>query len=456
MTAANLRCPEKNTLLNFLQGKLMEQEIEVVESHLADCRSCGDTIRLLDSGDTLGGMVERAFEASSFDELDPDEREHVAQLIQKIQSNSEGKSGAGNRAEELSIEVTAMLEPSTNPDSMGRLGHFEVEHLLGTGSHGVVFRATDTQLQRPVALKILRPSLGPIARERFLSEARAAARIDNPHVVTIYQVGQEGSLAYLAMQCLPGSTLEDRLQERGTLSNGEATSIATQIAKGLAAAHEHGLIHRDIKPANIWIESGTDRVKILDFGLACVADDDPKLTDTGLIAGTPNFMSPEQTRGERLDRRSDLFSLGCVLYRMTTGKLPFQADNVLATLQNIQRLAPLAPTELNGDVSPALSDLTQCLLRKSVDQRPASAEDVNHALIAPREKWRFSLPSAIASPESKIQMQKSPPHWTRFLAAGLIGFLLLFGAFMYGPQVIRIVTGKGQLIIETNDPGRAG
>ncbi len=238
---------------------------------------------------------------------------------------------------------------------------------------GVVFRAQDEQLQRPVALKVLRPSLGTGAHERFVQEARAAAAISHDQVVTIYQVGEDHGLAYLAMQLLEGETLEDRLKREGKLPAAEVLRIGRQIAAGLAAAHAKHLIHRDVKPANIWLEAGSGRAKLVDFGLARALENDPRITESGMIAGTPCYMSPEQAVGGSLDERSDLFSLGCVLYRMATGEQPFPGSNALATLRAIEEDSPRPPQEADANVPVAVSDLVMGLLAKEPQHRPASA-----------------------------------------------------------------------------------
>ena len=215
-------------------------------------------------------------------------------------------------------EVLRCLEPGDDT-SLGALGDYDLERLIGTGSSGVVFQATDRVLHRTVALKVLRPSLGEMARQRFISEARSTAAIEHPNVVTIFQVGLADRLAFMAMPWIPGQSLEQLLAAGSLFEEAEIRQLARQIAAGLQAAHERQIIHRDIKPANIWITEQDRSVKILDFGLARITDDDPGLTATGMLAGTPNFMSPEQSKGLELDGRSDLFSLGCLMYRLITG-----------------------------------------------------------------------------------------------------------------------------------------
>jgi serine/threonine protein kinase len=218
---------------------------------------------------------------------------------------------------------------------IGRLGPFRLVKLLGGGGMGAVYQAVDSQLGRSVAVKVMRPRLADCeeARGRFLREARAAAALEHDHVVPIYQVGEDNGIPYLAMPVLRGQSLRERLRRVPRLSGAEVLRIGREIAEGLAAAHELGLIHRDIKPANIWIEEGSGRVKILDFGLARVANETARLTQDGTILGTPAYMAPEQASGSKdVGRRSDMFSLGSALYRMVTGRRAFPAESTAALL----------------------------------------------------------------------------------------------------------------------------
>ncbi len=218
------------------------------------------------------------------------------------------------------------LAPSQKPGSLGRLGHYEVLEVVGQGGMGVVFRALDDKLQRVVAIKALAPQLAmnSAARQRFVREARAAAAVTHDNVINIHAVEDAGPVPYMVMQFIDGPTLQQKLDATGQFSLKEILRIGLQIAAGLAAAHRHGLIHRDVKPSNILLENGIERVKLTDFGLAR-AGDDASLTQSGVVAGTPMYMSPEQAEGEPVDFRSDLFSLGSVLYAMCSGRPPFRA-----------------------------------------------------------------------------------------------------------------------------------
>jgi serine/threonine protein kinase len=278
-----------------------------------------------------------------------------------------------------------MLAPPQAPGELGRLGTYRVLEMLGAGGMGVVFKAEDVRLQRVVALKAMLPALAsdPANRERFLREARAAASIDHDHVVTIHQVDEDRGVPFLAMQFLEGEPLDQRLQRDGRLLVAEAMRIGREITEGLAAAHDRGLIHRDIKPANIWLQAPRDRVKILDFGLARAAragSDSQHLTQQGAIVGTPAYMAPEQVRGTNMDCRCDLFSLGCVLFRMCTGRLPFDGADTLAILMALATHTPPRIDRLNPEVPGPLAELVVRLLSKRPEGRPASAHAVAEAL----------------------------------------------------------------------------
>ena len=259
-----------------------------------------------------------------------------------------------------------------------KLAQYKILHKLGQGGMGWVLLAEDTQLGRRVALKVMRrpQAAEKESRQRFLREAKSAAALKHDNIITIYQVGEDQGIPFLAMELLEGGTLQQRLEYPKPLSLGAAVRIAREIASGLGIAHERGVVHRDIKPANVWLESPKGRVKILDFGLARDADTTAALTQAGEIIGTPHYMAPEQARAKGVDARCDLFSLGCILYRMTTGRLPFAGDTLLATLTAIAVDMPTSVLELNPQAPESLADLIGRLLAKDPDQRPASAAEV--------------------------------------------------------------------------------
>ena len=285
-------------------------------------------------------------------------------------------------AEGPSPQSYDFLAPAEKPDEIGRLGPYRVLKVLGAGGMGVVFRAEDPHLERMVALKAMLPSMASssTAKERFFREAKAAAALKHPHIVTIFQVGEDRGAPFLAMEYLEGEPLDDRLKRETRLPVPEILRIGREIAKGLAAAHEKGLIHRDIKPANLWLEGKEGHVKILDFGLARAMGDTTHLTQSGAIIGTPAYMAPEQAGGKQVDSRCDLFSLGCVLYCMCTGERPFKGHDTISTLMAIATENPPPPVSLNLELPTELSDLVMQLLAKKADDRPESAKMVAETL----------------------------------------------------------------------------
>lgn len=281
---------------------------------------------------------------------------------------------SGTAAEDA--EALAFLDPPTRPDSIGRIGHYEVLQVLGRGGFGIVFRVFDDVLHRVVAVKMLSPQVAATspARKRFLREARSSAQVRHENVVQVYEVGEQ-PLPYIAMEFIPGETLQQRLDRTGPIDVSEVVRIGRQIAEGLAAAHANDLIHRDIKPGNILIEGGAQRVKITDFGLARAADD-ASISQSGIVAGTPMFMAPEQAKGETLDQRADLFSIGSVLYAMTAGRPPFRANGTLAVLKRVAEDNPRPIREVIPETPQWLCDIISRLHAKKPEDRFQSAREL--------------------------------------------------------------------------------
>ncbi|MEZ5942179.1 MAG: protein kinase [Planctomycetaceae bacterium] len=352
------------------------------------------------------------------------------------------------------------LTPSDDPSLLGTLGPYEVYEILGHGGMGIVFRGRDPKLNRVVAIKVMSPALAinPNARRRFIREAQAAAAISHPHVVTIHAVDDDGQIPYLVMECVVGQSLQQKIDKVGSLRLTEILRISRQIAEGLAAAHKQGLIHRDIKPANILLENGVERVKITDFGLARAVDD-VSMTRTGEIAGTPQFMSPEQARGERVDQRSDLFSLGCVMYAMCTGRSPFRATSYAASVHHVVNSPPRPIEEINPEIPDWLAAVVARLLSKNPDERPQTADEVaqqmEHFLSAVQSPTTTSppivipppIPLPVSSPTARSE-NTSQSGWARptltndlsdaFKWVGLYGALLTLAVYIFwamGPRV---------------------
>jgi serine/threonine protein kinase len=323
------------------------------------------------------------------------------------------------------------LRPSERPDSLGRLGQFEITEVIGRGGMGIVLKAFDPCLQRFVALKVLDPqySKNEAAMQRFCREARAAAQVTHEHVVAIHAVDhdEESDVPYLVMQLVSGVSLQERLDHGQPLPLRDVVRIGAQMASGLAAAHAQGLIHRDIKPANILLENSVGGVKLTDFGLARAAED-VKITQTGFVAGTPLYMAPEQARGEALDQRADLFSLGSVLYAMCTGQAPFEGSTPYIVLKRVTEENPRPVRELNPTVPDWLVALIDKLLAKDPAKRFQSSAEVaellwHHLATLPPSR---SVPGmASSNPEHRTAKARSSPPSRRWMISAALPWLVI-------------------------------
>ena len=345
----------KDVLDRFLQGELSDVEVVDLETHLSACTSC--RIRLEES--TASANEWHAIRDSLSDE-----------------QNSNTTSGLEDFA-----SLKKLLGPSDDPRMMGRIGTYEILGLLGRGGMGVVFKAFDPSLNRYVAIKMLAPMLIPSAvfKQRFLREAQSAAAVVHDNVVGIHATSEWQGNPYLVMTFVRGQSLQSRLHHRGHLSLREVLRIGLQISAGLEAAHAQGLIHRDIKPANILLESDVDRVMITDFGIA-KAIDDLRFTGTNTVLGTPEYMSPEQARDEPLDYRTDLFSLGCVLYEASTGRSPFRSSTPYGAIRKVIDVDPPSVLSLVSELPEWFAEIVRRLLSKDKNSRFQSASEVGALL----------------------------------------------------------------------------
>lgn len=334
--------------------------------------------------------------------------------------------------------IKQWLSPTDDPERLGRVGRFETVGLIGVGGAGIVLKAFDPPLNRFVAIKTLLPALAhsAVARQRFERESQAVAAITHQNVVSIHTVDHHQDLPYIAMQYVAGCSLQYRIERDGPLKPIDTVRIAAQISRGLAAAHAQGVIHRDIKPSNIMLEEGGQRVLVTDFGLARVVDD--ASSHSGVVAGTPQFMSPEQCTGQRAGLQSDQFSLGSVIYAMCAGRAPFRDDTLMGTLRKVCDVESCDIRESNPEVPVWLTELVKRLHRKKPEDRFETATQV--AEILERELAHMQNPTAVEEPNRSWipPMPKrvtEPSILRRFVmpfAAAAGGALTLF-AFMHLP-----------------------
>ena len=389
-----------------LDERLDEQREEHLAQHLAGCQACQRELERLAGERNEWSQVSVALQAEA--EL------KASGGRTNSRRDSETVAATSHSADEPADDMLAdfavdFLNASTAPDAIGRIGEIDIREVIGRGGMGVVLKGYQPELKRLVAVKVLAPHLavsGP-ARQRFAREAQATAAILHPNVVPILTVHSTGKLPYLVMPFLACESLQQRISRQGALELVDVLRIGMQTAQGLAAAHAQGIVHRDVKPANILLEMGVDRVMLTDFGLAR-AIDDASITRTGLIAGTPQYMSPEQARGEALDARSDLFSLGSVLYTMATGRPPFRAESTYGILRRITDSFPRPVLEVSPHIPAWLSAIIDKLLAKEPAQRFATAAEV--ASLLEQCVAHIQQPTVVALPD----FCRRRGRWTKF------------------------------------------
>lgn len=388
---ATSKCPTTAELRDLLEGNVADSDQAAIVSHLDRCDGCQQAVEALANSDsslaiTLQQAVLQAPERNSayWPALQNVEQALTLDTPRTPDTPWQPRLLSDKAEKQTAAEIRLpFLDPPEDGSHLGSLANFNVVRVVGRGGMGIVLHAVDTCLQRDVAIKVLDPELSrnELAVKRFCREARAAASISHENVVAVHQVEEDESkdLPFLVMELITGESLEKKLQRDGRLSLKEIVSIGMQTAAGLAAAHEKGLIHRDIKPGNILLEKSGQRVKLTDFGLARTAEE-VRLTRTGLVAGTPLYMSPEQASGEELDARSDLFSLGTVLYELAAGEPPFNGKTPLAVLKRVTEEQPVPLRERNPDLPEWFVLLVDRLLAKKPADRFQSAREVANTL----------------------------------------------------------------------------
>lgn len=416
-------CPTTEQLSALLRSVPDADGEAALGTHLAGCPSCRARLDALAGGSDWVEARARAHRASP-----PLASESLQRAIEALDAHA-----AGTEPHALPPVRPDFLQPSAQAGALGRIGSYEVLEQVASGGMGIVLKALDPGLNRIVALKVLPPALAAngLARARFIREARAAAAVMHEHVVPIYAVDEAGGLPYLVMQFVQGRTLAERIRTTAPLRLEELLRIGAQAAMGLAAAHAQGLVHRDVKPGNILLENGVERVKITDFGLARALDD-ASLTREGYIAGTPEYMSPEQASGGVADQRSDLFGLGCVLYEMATGISPFRSEKPLVAMRRVCDEKPPSVQVLNPRCPAALSQLIEHLLAKDPAARPPSATGVAVKL----ERWLAELqqsggsPCSIREPTSASSPRSRSFHPMIWGVAILLGLTLVWAGLL--------------------------
>lgn len=425
INTASADCLNESMLRRLACGDCTPTELIRCEEHVNSCSQCAE---LLES---------RA--------VDDDWRRNLSPAFQSRAAHDDCTEALPPR-DSAAIEASLkLLGPTDDPHMLGRIGSYEVIGLIGGGGMGVVFKAFDAALNRFVAIKMMQPHLAVsgAARQRFEREGRAAAAVINDCVLPIHAVAEWQGVPYLVMQYSPGMNLQRRLETQGPLRLPEILRVALQTSRGLAAAHSQGLVHRDVKPSNILLDGSVERTLLTDFGLARAVDD-ASVTRTGLIAGTPQYMSPEQVRGEKVDARSDLFSLGATMYAMCTGRSPFRGESTYTVLHRLTHEQPRPIREINPEIPTWLCTIIDRLLAKQPSDRYQRADELGTLL-----QQCLAHVQQPATVELPVELQPNPANrggfngWKWTIAAAMLGGFIALGI------VILLETNKGTLRIES-------
>ncbi|MFN3191328.1 MAG: serine/threonine-protein kinase [Aureliella sp.] len=415
----------------FLDESISVAQEKLLVEHLDSCETCRREMESTAAVETTWRMARDFLSEDVYDKEKPNSTRAVPEA-----------DGDASDHDSFTAEITSVLgvlAPTDDPEMLGRLGPYEVSGVVGAGGMGVVLKGHDLALDRVVAIKVLAPHLATsgTARKRFAREAKAAAAVLHPNVMLIHGVDNAGPLPYLVMPYMRGASLQKRIEEQGPLSLVEILRVAAQIASGLAAAHDQGLVHRDIKPANIMLADGLEQVAITDFGLARAVDD-ATMTRSGVITGTPQYMSPEQARGESIDARSDLFSLGSLIYAMCVGHSPFRAETSYGVLKRVNDGQPRDIRQINPEIPSWLSRFIELLHHKDPELRIGTARDVEaivrRCLAHVEQPDSCDLPEVLREkPEarSKSEFARIRPSLSRLFVASCAGGLLVSAAAVF-------------------------
>ena len=392
------RCLNQKQLASFLSSSERSDQESSILQHVEYCEHCRVQLERLAGTPVMWQELKEHFFAKS------EFGDSIDETLDDIELADQKRDFA---------KLKEMLGPTDDPKMLGRLGGYEVCGLIGRGSAGVVVKALDTRLNRYVAIKLLAPvySNNGSSRRRFEREGRAIASVKDPNVIPIHTVGEFQGTPFIVMEYVPDGSLQQRIDRYGPLTTRETTCVAMHVARGLAAAHQRGIVHRDVKPANVLLERGVDSAMVTDFGLARVVDE-ATMTRSGAISGTPQYMSPEQAKGESVDVRSDLFSLGSVMYAACTGHSPFRAETVFGVIKRVCESEPRPIRELNPDIEEWLAAFVQKLHAKNKDCRFKSAEEVADLLA--QELAHSQSPTLVKEPNRDWWDQRD-----RWLFSGL-------------------------------------
>lgn len=412
-------CLEASQVDSLLQGNLTPEEYESAQNHLELCETCRARVEATIGPEQWWSDVQSVLRSKAL--------LHVAASLRDAE---DGPAFAASHGEtRLRESVLNLLGPTDDPNMLGRIGPYEIIGLLGQGGMGAVFKGFDRSLNRFVAIKMLLPHLAAsgAARKRFAREGQAVAAVVDDHVMAIHCVDEWQGVPYLVMTYSRGVSLQKRLNDNGPLEVREILRIGMQAAKGLAAAHAQGIVHRDIKPANIFLDQNVERVQLMDFGLARAVDD-ASLTRSGTLAGTPQYMSPEQARAETVDHRSDMFSLGSVMYAMCTGHTPFRAESSYSVLRLITDKEPRPIREINPDIPDWLCVIISKLMAKQANDRFASAQEV--AKLLEDCLAHVQQPSISPLPEVLVDKPKSGFSSLNFRKIGVYAMFAIVSSFI--------------------------
>jgi len=449
-----IECLHDEEVGRLLMGEVDAARTSELEQHLANCIDCRQRLEQQVGDDGWWNETESSLRS-----------QHVAPHVAASLRDAEDRPAYATSLGETRLRgsVLDLLGPTDDPNMLGRIGPYEIIGLLGQGGMGAVFKGFDRSLNRFVAIKMLLPHLAPsgAARKRFAREGQAVAAVVDDHVMAIHCVDEWQGVPYLVMTYSRGITLQKRLSDNGPLEVREILRIGMQAAKGLAAAHAQGIVHRDIKPANIFLDQNVERVQLMDFGLARAVDD-ASLTRTGVLAGTPQYMSPEQARAETVDHRSDLFSLGSVMYAMCTGHAPFRAESSYSVLRLITDKEPRPIREINPDVPDWLCLLISRLMSKSLDSRYANALEVadllGQCLAHVQQPTSAPLPASLVPHATTGRSVFNLTRTGIMTMLGIVGMTLL-GMMLWQTTEPPDISGQwtsdewGSVVLEAKGPG---